>query len=382
MQLSDSKRASKLARSIAEVRKSSFVSIETAGRKPAELYIPHLRLYNQRISHTNFTKPEEVVEHMGALQGQDYLMSLWAIGLRTKSATEKDIEQAVIDKKIVRTWPMRRTLHWVSAKDVHWMVGLSSEKLIKQYGAHMPQLGLTDEMLKTARNVVTKLLSDGKPKTRDEIYRHFTEAHVPVDQSRGIHILWRLGQEALVCFGPREGKQQTFVLLDQWLPKKRDISRDEAIAEVVLKYFASHGPATIHDLAWWSGLTIADVKRGIAAVAGKLIEHKIEGKSFFTGLLEGKIVQGNSAYLLPSFDEYFISYKDRSHIIDDHHKEDVNRGLNGFFNPIIVIQGRVEGTWKREVKKGTVLVHPAFFKNEQADIEGQVRRFREFLGLT
>ncbi len=348
--------------------------------------VPNLRLENQKISQTSFTKPEEVVSWMGAMQAQDYLGSLWAIGLRTKNYTEKDVEKAIVERKIVRTWPMRRTLHWVAAQDVHWMVRLSSERVIKTYAAHMPMLGLSEEIISKARKIVTKALSGGKCMTRDSIYRLFTEAKIPADQSRGIHILWRLGQEAIVCFGPRQGKQQTFTLLDEWVPQKRKISREEAIGEVTLRYFTSHGPATIQDLAWWSGLTVADVKAGVASVKSKLEEEIIDGKQYFMARSQSKITQSQATLLLPAFDEYFISYKDRSAVINPEHISEVNHGLNGMFAPIIVINGRIVGTWKRDIgKKGITVMPQPFNKFTNADrqqIAAAARRYGTFLGFS
>lgn len=346
--------------------------------------IPQLRLSNQKISSTAFTKPEEVVSWMGAMQAQDYLMSLWAVGLRTKNCTEKDVEKAIADRKIVRTWPMRRTLHFVSAADVHWMVRLSSERIIKTYASHMPQLGLSEEIINKARKIVIKILSGGKCKTREEIYRYFAEANIPTDQSRGIHILWRLGQEAIVCFGPREGKQQTFTLLDEWVPKKRLLAREEAIAAAVLRYFTSHGPATVADFSWWSGLTMTDAKSGIASVKSKLVEEIIDGKSYWMGASSGKAPSVDGTYLLPSFDEYFISYKDRTAVIDPKYIGEVNRGLNGMFNPIIVMDGQIVGIWKREVKKDHVVItsraFTTFTQKHQQSISDEAKRYSKFLG--
>lgn len=346
--------------------------------------IPHLRLASQKISHTAFTKPEEVVSWMGAMQAQDYLMSLWGVGLRTKGCTQKDVEQAIADRKIVRTWPMRRTLHFVSARDVHWMVRLSSEKIIRTYSAHMPQLGLNEEIIAKSRNVIVKILSGGKCLTRDEIYRHFTEQKIPVDQSRGIHILWRLGQEALVCFGPRQGKQQTFTLLDEWIPKKRLLPRDEAIAEIVIRYMQSHGPATVQDIAWWSGLTITDIKSGIASVASKLATETIDKTTYYMAPSVA-YTKKDDVYLLPSFDEYFISYKDRTALIDADRISEVNRGLNGMFKPIIVVNGRIEGTWKRDIGRTDAHIDlHAFTKFSDEDlmrINAAVAKFGTFLTM-
>jgi hypothetical protein len=319
---------------------------------------------------------------MGAMQAQDYLMSLWAIGLRTAGCTEHDVETAIADGTIVRTWTMRRTIHFAAAEDVHWMMGLTSERIIKAYGAHMPQLGLDADMIKKARAIVTRALEGGKCLTRDAIYALFAEAGIPTDRSRGIHILWRLGQEAIICFGPRDGKQQTFTLLDEWVPVKEELSREEAIGEATRRYFTSHGPATAQDFAWWSGLTMKDVRAGIASV--DLREEQIDGATYYLG--EGQVTADrDGVYLLPSFDEYLISYKDRTAAIDPQHLGKVNRGLNGMFRPIIVVDGTIEGTWRREIKKGTVRLSTDPFgtlaNRHMPGVRSAAHRYGSFLAL-
>jgi hypothetical protein len=249
----------------------------------------------------------------------------------------------------------------------------------------MPQLGLSEEIINKARKIVTTALSGGKCMTREAIYERFAKEKIPTDQSRGIHILWRMGQEAVVCFGPREGKQQTFVLLDEWVPQKRTLSRDEAVGEAILRYFTSHGPATAADFAWWSGLTISDVKAGVASVKSKLSEESVDGKQYWMGQSQPKVTSSTGTYLLPAFDEYMVSYKFRDAILDPKHAGEVNRGLNGMFAPIVVVNGRIEGTWKREVtKKGVVITPHAFHQFTQAyrrAIVTESDKYGTFLGL-
>ena len=346
--------------------------------------IGRLRLQNQKIIGTHFKTPEEVVSYMGGMQAQDYLGALWAVGLRTTSCTEKDVEKAIIDRKIVRTWPMRRTLHFVPAADVHWMMKLTSERVIKTYAAHMPQLGLNEDILAHARKVVTKTLIGGKIITRPTLNEALEKAGIDTEEGRGLHLIWRLGQESLICFGPREGKQQTFVLLDEWLPKKKMLTREEAIGELTIRYFTSHGPATIHDFNWWSGLTIADVKAGIASIQSKLHEETINGKNYFMGKTVPPIDPKESVHLLPAFDEYIVSYKDRTAVVKTEHNNLVNNG-GGMFAPVIVINGKVVGSWKREVKKNGVhlIFHPfeKFSPKDHRIIDDVSERYGSFLGL-
>ena len=337
--------------------------------------IGQLRLHNQRIVGNTLKTPEEVVTWMGGMQAQDYLGSLWAVALRTKNCPEKDVEKAIVDRKIVRTWPMRRTLHFALASDVHWMMKLTSERIIKTYGAHMAQLGLNEEMLVTSRKVVAKALSGGKCLTREALYTVLEAARISTGESRGIHLLWRLGQESLICYGPRAGKQPAFVLLDEWVPNKKTISREEAIGELTLRYFTSHGPATIADFAWWSGLLIKDIKNGIASITSKLTEETIDGKTYYMGASAPSVSRKESVCLLPPFDEYVVSYKDRTAVLKTEHNGLVNRGGNGMFAPVIVINGKVVGSWKREIKKDAVhLTFQSFEKFSRRIIASLLRK--------
>ena len=316
------------------------------------------------------------------MQAQDYLMSLWAIGLRTTGSTEADIEAAIEEGAIVRTWTMRRTIHFAAAEDVHWMMGLTSERIIKAYGKNMTRLGLDEEMLAKARRVVVRALERDHRLTREALYERLSAAGIPTDKGRGIHLLWRIGQEAITCFGPREGKQHTFVLLDEWVSKGRELARDEAIAEAAGRYFTSHGPATAQDFAWWSGLTMKDTRSAIASA--DLVEETIDGATYYTSPDQSAAVE-SGVYLLPAFDEYLISYKDRSATIDPGDMGRVNRGLNGMFSPIVVVDGRIEGTWKRDLKTTSVVVTPSAFegfaKEITSSLTSEAERFGAFLGL-
>lgn len=347
--------------------------------------IGFLRLQNQKIINSRFKTPEEVVSWMGGMQAQDYLGSLWAIALRTQSCTEKDVEKAIEQRKIVRTWPMRRTLHFVPAEDVHWMLKLLAPRVIASSLGRLKDLGLNEEEITVSAKAVTKALHGGIILTRGECYDVLESAKIPTKESRGIHILWRLGQEGILCFGPREGKQPTFTLLDEWVRKKKNLSREESIGELTLRYFTSHGPATIYDFSWWSGLTVTDVKVGIASVKSKLHEETIDGKTYFMGASVPTVNKKESVFLLPPFDEYIVSYKDRTAVLKSEHNNFVNSGGNGMFAPVIVINGKVVGSWKREIKKNTVRLtfHPfeKFTTEDHRIISEEGARYGKFLGL-
>lgn len=208
------------------------------------LSIPDRRLHNQRIAGAGFKRPGEVVAWMGAVQAQDYLGALWALGLRMKTASEQVIEQAIADRTVVRTWPMRGTLHFVAPEDVRWMLALLTPRVIAGRRARYRQLELDQKAFDRSGDVLTRALEGGRQLTRGALFKTLNSAGIATSGQRGIHILARLAQDGLLCFAAREGKQQTFALLEEWVPPARMLDRDEALAELAGRYFTSHGPAT------------------------------------------------------------------------------------------------------------------------------------------
>jgi hypothetical protein len=346
-----------------------------------------LRLDAQRISATTFTRPAEVVAWLGAVQAQDYLGALWAVGLRLKEAREKDIEGALADRSIVRTWPMRRTLHFVAAADVRWMIDLLGPRLIVGAAGRLRALGIDDPTIGRARRVLLKRLAGGTALARAEVYQVLERNKISVADQRGIHILWRLAQEGLLCFGPREGKKQTFVLLDEWLPGERQRwAREEALAELARRYFTGHGPATAADFAWWSGLKLSDARHGVHLAGEHLHEATVGGQRHWFGkhASASPAASRARAYLLPAFDEFLVAYADRSAAVEPAHTIRVNTG-GGILKPTIVVDGFVVGTWKRRFVRGECAFSPELFgalsEPKRRAVGKALRRYGEFLGV-
>jgi hypothetical protein len=314
------------------------------------------RLRNQQIAQPAFAHPGDVVAWLGAVQAQDYLSALWAIGLRTTNATEDTIEQALVEKTIVRTWPMRGTIHIVAAADVRWMLDLLAPRVVQRNTARRAQLGLDEAIIARSAAVITRALRGGKQLPRNEVYARLEREHIATASSRGLHILGRLAHDGLICFGARAGKQPTFALLEEWVPNAKSLPRDEALAMLALRYFTSHGPATLHDFVWWSGLTTKDAKVGLAGTA-TLGRERIDGQDYyFAENVPSSPSESPNAFLLPPFDEFLVGYRDRRASLDAHYNGLVVPGGNGVFNPIIVMSGRVVGTWTRTFKKDSVVL--------------------------
>jgi hypothetical protein len=229
--------------------------------------IARYRLINQQIAATRCREPAEVVSLLGAMQAQDYLGTLWAIGLRLPAAAENDVERAIANRTIIRTWPLRSTIHFVAAADVHWLLELLGPTIISTTKLLDERLELDAAELSRIRKLLVKTLHGSQQLTRDEIYPVLDRAKISVEGHRGRHILWRMAVERVICFGPRRGKQATFTLLDEWASQTRKLDRDTALAELVVRYFNGHGPATLDDFVWWSGLKIGDARAGLAVVS-------------------------------------------------------------------------------------------------------------------
>jgi len=350
------------------------------------LNIARQRLCQQSIAPAALAKPGDVVKRLGAIQAQDYLGVLWAIGLRTKAATEQTIEQAISDGKIIRTWPMRGTLHFVAPEDVRWMLALLTPRIIANAAHRHRQLELDATTFARSETLFANALQGGKQLTRPEMMNVLEQDGISTDGQRGYHILWRAAQSGLICFGPRQGKQDTFVLLDEWLPANKTLSQEEALAELANRYFTGHGPATIQDFMWWSGLTAADARAGLEMVKAQLAYEEFEDQTYWLSpSLSSPKSDLPAVYLLPPFDEYLLGYRDRGAVLDPAHAGKVVPGGNGMFKPLIVIDGRVVGTWKRTLRKTKVLVSFGPFEplspTQMEAIVAAAEPYGKFLGL-
>jgi len=350
------------------------------------------RLRAQRIVGRKFERPEEVVQWLGAVQAQDYAGGLWGVGLRLNGATEDEVERAVAERKIVRTWPMRRTLHFVAAADVRWMLRLLTPRVVAGSAQRLRYLGLDESSVKRAKKLFERALGGGRRLTRRAMYETLERGGIPSNDGRGLHIIARIAQDGLICFGPREGRQPTFALLDEWVPKAVELAREEALAELAARYFTSHGPATQQDFAWWSGLAAADVRAAISLAGSRLAAEAVAGRTYWLAASDAfdaadappGAVAAPRVHLLPPFDEYTVAYRDRSAVLDPSRARQINPG-NGVFSPAVVSGGRIVGTWKRELKGGSVVITPAPFtrlkRDEARSLAEAARRYGDFLKL-
>ncbi len=342
------------------------------------------RLQSLHIAGSKFDTPEEVVRWMGAVQAQDYGQAVWAVAVRMKKPSLAAVEKAIVDHKIVLTWPMRGTIHFVPAEDARWMVETLSYKKAMKPRWHQRLLEIDETMLAKAREVVVAELKAGERRSRPQLMELFESNGLATGQQRGYLYISHLAESGVICQGPLEGKQQTFVLLDEWT-KPVKMERNEAIAELAQRYFMSHGPATIYDFANWTGLGVTEAKKGLEAAKYTLSAEQHDGKEYWMSKeVAAHLHPPTGLYLLPGFDEFILGYKDRTAVLDADHMRYIVPGSNGVFRPMIVLNGRVVGTWARTVKKATVelsfLVFPEFTVDAD-ELKEVAKTYADFLGL-
>lgn len=327
-----------------------------------------------------------MVQWFGAVQAQDYLGSLWAIGLRTRDATEPSVERAITGRSIVRTWPLRGTLHFVAAEDVRWMLNLCAPRTLARSARRLKQEhGIESRLIARSAKVVIDALRGGNGLSRPDLYRRLESAGIATSGSRGLHLLWWHAHEGLICVGPRAGKQQTFVLLDEWLPPSSPRSRDDSLAELARRYFTSHGPATVRDFAWWSGLAAADAEIARESVARELDAVTIDKQTYWQAAGTPAARAKPGCHLLPAYDEYTVAYQDRSAVMSSEVAARADSG-HGIFHPALVIDGQVAGTWSRELQKKSVAITCRPFarldRRQSQALAAAAQRYAQFLGQT
>lgn len=348
--------------------------------------IVNLRLYNQLVSHQPYQKPEEVVRWMGAMQAQDYSASLFAIQVRVPPSSqvrETTVEQAIASRRIVRTWPMRGTLHWVDALDVRWMLSLLTPRVIRSCAGRYKQLALDEVVFSRSRKIIEQALQGGNQLSRPELFGLLEQEGISTSNQRGIHILSHLAQQAVICFGPKKGKQPTFVLLEEWIPQGNSLEKEEALAVLAWRYFSSHGPATVHDFSTWSGLMVSEARKGLELIAHDFEKLNLDGKTYFFSAPKkepGIFKNSEEAWLLPAFDEMLCGYKDKSAVLP---LADVKSTIlrNGIIRPILVVKNQTVGTWKRIVKKDAVILETVLFQPVAKKYKKRIKERSKNLGM-
>jgi hypothetical protein len=328
------------------------------------------------------------VSWFGAIQAQDYSFAKWAVSLRSKNLSNSSLDQSFGEGKILRTHVLRPTWHFVTPADIRWMLQLTAPHIRVQVFHWYRSLGLTDEVFTKTDAVLTEALKCGKQLTRsnlDELLKQ-SGINVGLNNLRLTFIMLHAEIEGIICSGALQGKEHTYALLDERVPKTKLLTHDGASAELTGRYFRSHGPATVKDYTWWSSLPVAEAKHGIEMVGSELRREKIGGQdSWFFAPEDVNQFSIDTSYILPNFDEYIIGYSDRSAIFDESYASGLDARHSPLFQHTIVMDGRIAGTWKRTLQKSKAIVFVKPFvkldNSKQESLRKAVTGYGRFMDL-
>lgn len=336
--------------------------------------IADLRLQNQLLRGSNLTTPQEIVSWMGAVQAQDFNMAKWALGVRLPMLTNTTVEDALNKGELVRTHILRPTWHLVAGKDIHWMLSLSAPRLKNILKTYAKMLELTDTAIEKRSDIIQQALSEGEHLTRPQLGERLKSKGMDVNPHQLNHIMFSAELHGIVCNGEINKNKQTYCLLEEKIPKTEVFDKQIALERLARKYFTSHAPATLQDFVWWSGLTVADAKAAMEMIKPDFVVEKIDSLDYWinNSFTETKESQ-ESVFLLPAWDEFVVSYKNRQHIVaDEHYSKVISR--NGIFKPVIIKNGQIIGMWKRLKKKDTISAGIELFGDVDASTENLIKQ--------
>jgi hypothetical protein len=356
------------------------------GPAPVVNTIANARLNNQRITRAGKRSPADVVAWLGAVQAQEYAAASWGLGLRMKDGTSEDtLDRALATGDILRTHVLRPTWHFVTPADIRWMLELTRAHVHRRMQTYHRQMGLDAATFSRGAALIERALGDRRCLTRAEIGEELRRAGLALDRIRLSHLAMYAELEGVICSGPRRGKQFTYALLEEHASNGPRLSRDESLAELCRRYFTSHAPATLRDFAWWSGLTMADARRGVEMIKAR--KEQIDGLTYWTaGRSHSATTTPRSiVHLLPIYDEYLVAYRDRDAV--PYGPTVVKSGSGGYasFFHAIVIGGQVAGTWRVVTGTSEAFLKVASLRrltrHERGAIEEAAKRYARFRGL-
>lgn len=338
-----------------------------------------------RLTGRGFEHPEGAVAWHGAMQSQDYLPAKWSIAQRLRSINQDAIEDAVTDGGIIRTHVLRPTWHFVAREDFRWLVALTGPRVQERMTRRRQELGLDARTLQRCEKVVVSALQDRSRLSRAELGEALQHRGVDVSGQRLPHVLSHFELDGLICSGGFVGKQHTYALVDARVPKARSFDHAEAIVELVRRHLGSHGPAALHDIAWWSSLRVAEVRDAISDLGDEVTSEETEGITLWS--LASQSRSGRApvgAFLLQAYDELIVGYT-RSRFLGDSRLSSLRSAFGNRSLPtgVVVLGDRLAGHWRRRIRGDSVKVEILTYEKPTSDdemaLEKEVGRLARFL---
>ncbi|MBO9152870.1 winged helix DNA-binding domain-containing protein [Chitinophaga sp. GCM10012297] len=346
--------------------------------------ILRLRLEQQFITKPFTGKAPELIWHLCAIQAQDYAAAKWAIGLRMPGFTDEMADAAFTNKSLVRAYSIRGTIHVMHPEDARWLISFARNRYIITSASLHRKLELDEKTFSKSNSIIRKGLADGQELTRDELKSLLEKKKIDCESQRLNHMLYRAGMDEVLCFGKRRGKEFTYALLDDYVPAGKSVPVKDALYQLALRFVTGHGPATAQDLSWWTGYPITACKTAFLSLKGELQNETIDKQEYWMlpGAQTGKPATGLK--LLSGFDEYYMGFKDKSLLLDKTFSKSMSPP-NGLLPYIILLNGKIAGTWRRNIKKNCVGMEYQPFKPltaaQQKSLKDAEKKFCKFLGL-
>ncbi|MDQ2683116.1 MAG: winged helix DNA-binding domain-containing protein [Chloroflexota bacterium] len=338
------------------------------------------RLRAMGIADRRFSSSSDVVAWHGAMQAQDFPGLLWSIALRRgDKPTMRQIRESLVRERLVRSWPMRGTLHLMHPSSASWMIATLARRREGTAATRARQLGLTEGDVDRSREALCRALAGGEVLSRAGVYEVFERAAVSPDGQRGYHLLARLAREGLVCHGPDLDGQPGFVSLRSWVGDLGGDTPADPVAELALRYVQGHGPVSIADFARWADLPITKARTAFRAWSDRISSSDETDSGLWFPESSTDSSRGAGLYLLPGFDEFILGYRDRSEVIAPEHLDKLVPGGNGVFRATIVWRGQVVGFWRRTVTARSVRLSAEWLQTPSAaQVDAFDRACREY----
>lgn len=344
-----------------------------------------IRFRNQQLIRPTIKTPTELIRWLGAVQSQEYPGAKWSLGARLPDATDTSLDEAFNNGDILRTHVMRPTWHFVLPEDILWMTELTAPRVRTFLKPYDRKLEITDQFLSTCFKIILNALRGGNYRTRLQLSEELEKQHIEAKGQRLGHIMAHAELAGLICSGPRIGKQFTYANLTERAPNAKQLKREEALTLLARRYFQSHGPAQIKDFAWWSGLSMKDAQEARVRLPG-LTSEEVQGRTYWSFSHSKTMPHAeSSAFFLSIYDEYSIAYKDRTDMSEEKYIEkfiSMGNALTG----IMLLDGKVMGTWKKELKKDTISITLSPMRSlttsEKELFISFADRYKTFLGIS
>ena len=322
---------------------------------------------------------EQVVRSLSAVQAENPSQSAWAVATRTTSPRQRDLADAIAGGRVLRIHVLRSTWHYVHADDAQWLQELTAPRVMPVFEQQLHPLA---DRRGAIAGAVETMLAESPDRTRADLAGALAERGEELTGQQLMLLLAHLEVLGVVCSGvPRDG-EHTYALFADRVPAPRRLDRDDALAELALRYFTSHGPATERDLAYWATLTVTDVRRGIAAAADRLASFEHDGRTFWHAPGDAPASAAPTGHLLQVLDEMYRGYQDSRWVIDADGV--VPRGRESAIG-MALVDGQLVAGMRRTVDAKlvtfTIRPHRALRTTELQAIRDAATRYGEYLGL-